>query len=200
MKAVAVILSMAILTGCTARVVQQADTSQSKWEEPVNHFWLYFIKLGDRRGCADPGFCNLITTSIYELRTYIHSTSKSQLSSDCNVQRLVTKLNGDMLDVKEQGILFKSQQIKSMGQQNVHEVQRDIRAFANGLRDLLGHRFMNEHQISQNQDTVEPFVQQSGDTTSQRQAEGLSQHQQTQTWDLSHQHETQGRVLVSTIE
>lgn len=97
-------------------------------------------KLRVTLSCANlvsPARSTLITASMYQLTTYIDNVSTGQLSSDQDLQRLVTRLKGDMLNAKEHGIQSMRQQTKSMGQQDFHDLQSDIRAFTTALRHLL---------------------------------------------------------------
>ncbi|XP_019751626.1 apolipoprotein Eb-like isoform X2 [Hippocampus comes] len=207
MRASAFILSLAVLTGCSARVVQQVAAPVSKWEEAVDQFWQHFVKLGniDQGDVQIPDFGTkfdtLITASMYQLTTYIDNISTGQLSSDRDLQRLVTRLKGDMLNAKEYGIQSMRQQTKSMGQQDFHDLQSDIRAFTTALRHLLDkdiqdiRKYLSEQHNSQNPDTGESFVQQTGNPTSQRKQgqnhDGvLGQQRQNQDGSLGQQGQT----------
>merc|ERR1711962_1418898 len=118
MKAVALILALAVITGCNARAVIQTDVTPNRWEDTVNRFWQYVSDLNQQ---ADGVVQNLkasqltreldtlISDTMAELTAYkdeiqtkvspIADTSASKLSED--LQLLANKLQKDMLDAKE---------------------------------------------------------------------------------------------------
>nr|XP_020445787.1 apolipoprotein Eb-like [Monopterus albus] len=153
MKAVALILALAVITGCNARAVPQADVPQNRWEDMVDRFWEHVSQLNQKAdGVVDDlkasqlrrDLDTLITDSMTELSTYrddiqtklspYADLSSGQLSQD--MQLLANKLHQDMLDAKERSIVYLDE-LKAMMGQNSDNVRSHINTYSNKLRKRL---------------------------------------------------------------
>uniref|UniRef100_G3NGQ8 Apolipoprotein Eb n=1 Tax=Gasterosteus aculeatus TaxID=69293 RepID=G3NGQ8_GASAC len=152
MKAVALILALAVITGCSARVVRQADATV-RWEDTVDRFWQYVSDLNQK---ADVVVRDLKTSQITrELDTLITDTmaelaayrddintkltpyadgSTGQLSQD--LQLLANKLQKDMVDAKERSAVYLGE-LKTMIEQNSDDVRGRIGTYSHKLKKRL---------------------------------------------------------------
>ncbi|XP_072249985.1 apolipoprotein Eb [Leuresthes tenuis] len=153
MKAVALILALAVITGCNARAVRQADTSLTRLESSVDRFWQHISELNQK---ADGMVENikasqlsreldtLITDTMAELATYrqdIHTklapfavSSTNQLAED--LELLANKLQKDMTDAKERSTEYLGE-LKTMVEQNTEDVRNRVNTYTNKLRKRL---------------------------------------------------------------
>ncbi|XP_071325556.1 apolipoprotein Eb [Trachinotus anak] len=153
MQAVALILALAVITGCNARAVRQADATPNRWEDSVDRFWQYISEMNTQ---ADGVVQNLkasqfsreldtlITDTMAELTAYrddiqtklgpYAETSTGQLSQD--LQLLATKLQNDMLDAKERSTEYLGE-LKTMMEQNTDDVRNRIGTYTNKLKKRL---------------------------------------------------------------
>ncbi|KAK2910014.1 hypothetical protein Q8A73_007729 [Channa argus] len=153
MKPVALILALAVITGCNGRAVRQADATTNRWEDTVDRFWQYVSELNEK---ADGVMQELKTSQITrELDTLITDTmselavyrdeiqtkltpytdpSTGQLSQD--LQLLADKLQKDMLDAKERSTEYLGE-LKTMMEQNSDDVRNRINAYTNKLKKRL---------------------------------------------------------------
>ncbi|KAK2844832.1 hypothetical protein Q5P01_011491 [Channa striata] len=154
MKAVALILALAVITGCNARSVPvQADATTNRWEDTVNRFWQYVSELNQRADGVMQDLKaseitreldTLITDTMSELTVYrdeiqtkltpYTDPSTGQLSQD--LQLLADKLQKDMLEAKERSTEYLGE-LKTMMEQNSDDVQNRINAYANKLKKRL---------------------------------------------------------------
>ncbi|KAM4568184.1 apolipoprotein Eb [Fundulus diaphanus] len=153
MKAVALILALAVITGCNGRAVPQVDTSTTRLENSVGRFVQYITDLNQQ---ADGVLDNLkipqlsreletlITDTMGELATYrdeiqsklapYTSTPTGQISED--LQLLANKLQKDMTDAKERSTVYLNE-LKGMVEQNTDDVRGRITAYTTKLRKRL---------------------------------------------------------------
>jgi len=187
MKAVALILALAVITGCNARAVIQTDVTPNRWEDTVNRFWQYVSDLNQQ---ADGVVQNLkasqltreldtlISDTMAELTAYkdeiqtkvspIADTSASKLSED--LQLLANKLQKDMLDAKERSTVYLGE-LKTMMEQNTDDVRGRISTYTHKLKKRLNKDTEEIHntvatylgelhsRTSQNLDTVKEHVE-----------------------------------------
>ncbi|XP_069559980.1 apolipoprotein Eb [Brachyistius frenatus] len=153
MKAVALILALAVITGCNARVVRQTEVTPSPWEDSVDRFWQHIFDLNKK---ADGVVENLkasqlsreldtlITDSMAELATYrddiqtklapYTESSTGLLSQDLTL--LANKLQKDMLDAKERSTEYLGE-LKTMMDQNTDDVRNRINSYTHKLKKRL---------------------------------------------------------------
>lgn len=187
MKAVALILALAVVTGCNARAVRQAEATKNPWEESVDRFWEYIAKLGQnadgvvenlKASQLSRELDTLITDTMAELETYKNNiqtklvpyteTSTAQLSQD--VQLLINRLQKDMLDAKDRGTEYHSE-LQAMVDHNtgdlesrmnnfIHKLQKRLNKDIEEIRNTVA-TYMGEIQsrASQNLDTVKEHVE-----------------------------------------
>uniref|UniRef100_A0A3Q0SEV9 Apolipoprotein Eb n=1 Tax=Amphilophus citrinellus TaxID=61819 RepID=A0A3Q0SEV9_AMPCI len=187
MKAVALILALAVITGCNARAIRQAEATKNPWEETVDRFWQYIAELGQN---ADGVVQNLkdsqlsreldtlITATMAELETYKDNiqtklvpyteTSTAQLSQD--IQLLINRLQKDMLDAKERGTEY-HRELQAMVDHNTDDIHGRLNTFIHKLQKRLNKdteeirntvtTYMSEIQsrAAQNLDTVREHVE-----------------------------------------
>ncbi|KAI3361196.1 hypothetical protein L3Q82_013396 [Scortum barcoo] len=153
MKAVAVILALAVITGCNARAVRQADATPNRWEDTVDRFWQYISELNQKADGVvqdlkasqlSRELDTLITDTMAELATYrddmqaklspYTESSTSQMTQD--LQLLVNKLQKDMLDAKERSTEYLGE-LKAMVEQNSNDVHNRISSYTHKLRKRL---------------------------------------------------------------
>uniref|UniRef100_A0AAQ5ZX06 Apolipoprotein Eb n=1 Tax=Amphiprion ocellaris TaxID=80972 RepID=A0AAQ5ZX06_AMPOC len=229
MKAVSLILALAVITGCNGRAVRQADATADRWEETVDRFWQYISDLNQK---ADGVVENLkasqisreldtlITDTMADLTTYKDSlqtnlapyTQTDQLSQD--LQLLVNKLQKDMLDAKERSTEYLGE-LKTMMDQNTDDVRNRLSIYANKLRKRLNKdteeirtavaTYLGEVQsrTSQNLEAVrgfvEPHVQQASDSATKRLSD-ISTLLKTQAEGLGQQLEAQAEGIKTQLE
>ncbi|KAL7394301.1 hypothetical protein ABVT39_023839 [Epinephelus coioides] len=152
MQAVALILALAVITGCNARAVRQADATPS-WEDSVNRFWQYVADLNDKAEGAvkdlkasqlSRELDTLITDSMAELTAYrdelqtklapYTDASTGQLSQD--LQLLANRLQKDMVDAKDRSTEYLGE-LKTMVEQNSDDVHGRITTYTNKLKKRL---------------------------------------------------------------
>ncbi|XP_023256847.1 apolipoprotein Eb-like [Seriola lalandi dorsalis] len=153
MKAVALILALAVITGCNARAVRQADASLTSWEDGVDRFWQYISEMntqadGVLQHLKTSQFSReldtLIADTMAELTTYrddiqaklgpYTDASTGQMSQD--LQLLANKLQNDMLDAKERSTEYLGE-LKTMMEQNTDDVRNRIGTYTNKLKKRL---------------------------------------------------------------
>merc|ERR1712035_93799 len=153
MQAVALILALAVITGCNARAVRQADATPNSWEESVDRFWQYISELNVKADGVvqdlkasqlSRELDTLITDTMAELATYrddiqtklrpYTETSANQLTED--LQLLISKLQKDMVDAKERSTEYLGE-LKTMMEQNSDDVRGRISTYTNKLRKRL---------------------------------------------------------------
>nr|ACF21982.1 apolipoprotein E [Oplegnathus fasciatus] len=187
MKAVALILALAVITGCNARAVRQADATPNRWEDTVDRFWLYVSELNQKADGVvqdlkasqlSRELDTLITDTMAELATYrddiqtkltpYTESSTGQLSQD--LQLLANKLQKDMLDAKERSTEYLGE-LKTMMEQNTDDVRNRISTYTHKLKKRLNKdteeirntvaTYLGELQsrTSQNLDTVKVHVE-----------------------------------------
>ncbi|XP_049587737.1 apolipoprotein Eb [Syngnathus scovelli] len=229
MKAVALVLVLAVLTGCNARVVRQADATPDHWVQTVDRFWEYVSDLNQKADGVvqtikssqlNRELDTLIMDTMAELTTYKNdmqaklsaSAPTGQLATD--LQLLANRLQKDMLDAKERSGDYLAE-LKTMVETNSGDVRGRINAYTNKLRKRLSKdtedirnivaTYLGELQsrTSQNLDAVrqqvEPFVEQAGDTASQKMSD-LSTVLKTQAQGLGQQLESQAEGLRTQLE
>ncbi|XP_054637582.1 apolipoprotein Eb [Dunckerocampus dactyliophorus] len=187
MKAVALVLALAVITGCNARVVRQADATPRNWEEGVERFWQYVSELNQKADGVvqtiktsqlNRELDTLITDTMSELVAYkddiqaklgpYATASTGQLTTD--LQLLANRLQKDMLDAKERSTEYLGE-LKSMVEQNSGDVRGRISSYTHKLRKRLNKdtedirnivaTYLGEIQsrTSQNLDTVRQKVE-----------------------------------------
>ncbi|XP_029360024.1 apolipoprotein Eb [Echeneis naucrates] len=153
MKAVALILALAVITGCHCRVLPQADATKDHWEETVERFWQYISDLNTKtdgvvHNLKTSQFSReldtLITDTMAELTTYgdeiqtklgpYTEIPSGQLTQD--LQLLANKLHNDMLDAKERSTEYLGE-LKTMVEQNTDDVRNRISTYTNKLKKRL---------------------------------------------------------------
>ncbi|KAG9334613.1 hypothetical protein JZ751_007436 [Albula glossodonta] len=153
MKAVAVILILAVITGCQARAVMK-DEPKSKWEDTVDRFWEYVSDLSTKADEAVQGVKSsqlrreldtLITDTMAELTIYrddlqtklgpYAQDTANQMSED--LQLLFNKLQADMIDAKERSTQY-VHELKTMMEQNVDDVKNRVSTYTRKLKKRLG--------------------------------------------------------------
>ncbi|CAK6959085.1 apolipoprotein Eb [Scomber scombrus] len=153
MKALALILALAVITGCNARAVRQADATLNRWEESVDRFWQYVSELNQqadgvvqtvKTSQLTRELDTLITDTMAELTAYKEEiqtkvspyaeASTGQLSED--LQLLATKLQKDMLDAKERSTEYLGE-LKTMMEQNSDDVRNRISTYTHKLKKRL---------------------------------------------------------------
>ncbi|KAG7474292.1 apolipoprotein Eb-like [Solea senegalensis] len=220
MKSVALVLALAVITGCNARVLPQADVSVSRWEDTVDRFWQYISELNKQ---ADGVLQNvkssqlsreldtLITDTMAELKTYRDDvqtklTPLTEISTGqvaWNLQHLANKLQKDMLDAKDRTTDYLGE-LKSMVELNSDDVRGRVSAYTSKLRKRLDKdteeirntvaTYMGELQsrTSQNLGTVRDHVEPYVQQTSDTASKKLS--------DLSTMLQSQAEVLSKQLE
>ncbi|XP_068611536.1 apolipoprotein Eb [Brachionichthys hirsutus] len=152
MRAVILIVALAVITGCNARAVSQPDASPN-WENTVNRFWRYIADLntqgdGVMQSLKVSHFSReldtLITDTMAELTTYrddiqnklspYTDSTTSQMSQD--LQLLANRLQKDMLDAKERSVGYLGE-VKAMVAQNNDDIQQRISTYTTKLRKRL---------------------------------------------------------------
>merc|ERR1712121_442003 len=152
MKAVALILALAVITGCNARAVRQAEAEASPvlWQENVDRFWQYVNELSSK---ADGVLENmrasqlsreletLIADTMAELKTYkadvevklapYTQDTAGQISQD--LQLLADRLQKDMMDAKERSTQYLGE-LKSMMDQNTDDVRTRVSTYTRKLK------------------------------------------------------------------
>ncbi|KAM9310758.1 apolipoprotein Eb [Pholidichthys leucotaenia] len=227
MKAVALILALAVMTGCNARAVRQADASPHSWEETVNRFWQSIDGLNTRTGEMVQGLKvselnsnlnTLITKTQTELDTYTADiqrrvssytqASTGQLFEDLNL--LTSRLMKDMVDAKERSTEYLGE-LKVTVEQNADDVHNRINSYTNKLRKRLSKDTQEIHKTvatyigevqsraTQNLETMKDHVEQTGDTTSKKLIE-ISSMLHTQAEGLGKQLESQAEVIKTQLE
>ncbi|CAN9513797.1 unnamed protein product [Ophioblennius macclurei] len=153
MKAVALILALAVITGCNARVVRQADASTDRWVGAVDTFWRYISDLNEK---ADGVLVNmkdsqlrreldtLITDTMAELAVYkddietklapFTQASTTQMTQDLSL--LFEKLQKDMTEAKDRNLEYLGE-FKSMVETNTGNVRDRFTSYTNKLRKRL---------------------------------------------------------------
>ncbi|KAM7421211.1 hypothetical protein PAMA_015389 [Pampus argenteus] len=153
MKAVALILALAVIAGCNARAVHQVDTVPKRWEDTVDRFWQYVSELNQQAdGVMETlktsqltrELDTLITDTMAELTAYREDiqaklgpyadTTTGQLSQE--LQLLAVKLQKDMLDAKERSTEYLGE-LKTMMQQNTDDVRGRISSYTRKLKKRL---------------------------------------------------------------
>ncbi|XP_044216261.1 apolipoprotein Eb [Thunnus albacares] len=228
MKAVALILALAVITGCNARAVRQADATPNRWEESVDRFWQYVSELNQQAdGVVETlktsqltrELDTLITDTMAELTAYkdeiqtkVTEASTGQLSED--LQLLANKLQKDMLDAKERSTEYLGE-LKTMMEQNTDDVRSRISTYTHKLKKRLNKdteeirntvaTYLGELQsrTSQNLDAVkervEPYVNQASDTATKKLSD-ISVMLKSQAEGLGQQLETQAEGLKTQLE
>ncbi|XP_010892442.2 apolipoprotein Eb [Esox lucius] len=154
MKAVALILALAVISGCHARAVRQAEAPKSPWEENVERFWTYVSDINSRtEGVVENlkasqlsrELDTLIRDTVAELTTYREGIqtqlgpyteeTAGQLGQD--LQLLTTKLEKDMLDAKERSTQYLGE-LKTMMDQNAEDVKNRVNTYTRKLKKRLG--------------------------------------------------------------
>ncbi|KAM3872723.1 apolipoprotein Eb [Diretmus argenteus] len=154
MKSVALFLALAVITGCNARAVRQADaTQQNPWEVTVDRFWEYISDLNKK---ADGVVENikasqltreldtLITDTMADLTVYRDDIQTklgpyaegtvTQLSQD--LQLLANKLQTDMMDAKDRSTQYLGE-LKTMMDQNADDVHNRVSTYTRKLKKRL---------------------------------------------------------------
>ncbi|XP_061676003.1 apolipoprotein Eb [Syngnathoides biaculeatus] len=153
MKAGALVLALAVLTGCNARVVRQADATPDRWVETIDRFWQHISELNQKADGVvqtiktsqlNRELDTLITDTMAELTEYkdkiqtklspFAAESTGQLATD--LQLLANRLLKDMVDAKERSGNYLAE-LKSMVEQNSGDVQSRINTFTNKLKKRL---------------------------------------------------------------
>ncbi|KAF5898189.1 apolipoprotein Eb-like, partial [Clarias magur] len=148
MKAAAVVLALALIAGCHARSLSQADQPLARWEQSVDSFWQFISELNTH---ADSMVENiklgsdldtLITKTMDELSTYrteietkLTPYASGQLKQDLDL--LTSKLQTDMIDAKERSTQY-LQELKTMMEQNADDVKNRINTYTRKLKKRLG--------------------------------------------------------------
>uniref|UniRef100_A0A3B3CFC9 Apolipoprotein Eb n=1 Tax=Oryzias melastigma TaxID=30732 RepID=A0A3B3CFC9_ORYME len=153
MKAVALILALAVITGCNARAVRQAETSMTRVEDSVDRFWQYIQGLSkDAQAVVDTITAgqmkaeleSLITQTMTEVAEYKESalsklgplttSTSGQVNEDLKL--LINKLQKDMTDAKDRSTEYLGE-LNTMVTQNADDVRSRITAYTNKLRKRL---------------------------------------------------------------
>ncbi|XP_070691611.1 apolipoprotein Eb [Pempheris klunzingeri] len=154
MKAVALILALAVITGCNARSVPQTEATTSSWEVAVDRFWQHISDLNEKADGVvqelkasqlNRELDTLITDTMAELAKYrddiqvklspYTDSSTGQLSQD--LQLLANKLQKDMLDAKDRSTEYLGE-LKTMVEQNADDVHTRISTYSHKLKKRLG--------------------------------------------------------------
>ncbi|XP_017323363.1 apolipoprotein Eb [Ictalurus punctatus] len=154
MRAVAFVLVAAIIAGCHARAVPQADEPLVKWEETVDRFWQFISELNTHTDSVVENLKTdqlsreldtLITNTMAELNVYRadietklgpHAKDTSdQLKQDLDL--LTNKLQTDMLNAKERSTQY-LQELKTMLKQNADDVKNRVNNYIRKLKKRLG--------------------------------------------------------------
>lgn len=153
MQAVALVLALAVITGCNARAVRQADATPVQWEDSVQRFWQYISDLNQKADGVVQDLKasqlrreldTLISDTMAELNMYkddiqaklapLAETSTGQVTED--LQLLFNKLQRDMVDAKERSTEYLGE-LKTMMEQNGDDVRGRVSAYTNKLRKRL---------------------------------------------------------------
>ncbi|CAL8289958.1 unnamed protein product [Merluccius merluccius] len=152
MKAVALILALAVVAGCNARAVIP-DQTPPIWEETVDRFWRYIADLSTKTdGVVDNikasqfgrELDTLITDTMAEISVYREGVTEKlgpyaddttgQLTKD--LQLLVDRLHSDMLEAKEKSRVY-LEEVKSLVEQNADETNTRISSYTHKLKKRL---------------------------------------------------------------
>ncbi|KAK0150807.1 Apolipoprotein Eb [Merluccius polli] len=152
MKAVALILALAVIAGCNARAVIP-DQTPPIWEETVDRFWRYIAELNTKAdGVVDNlkasqltrELDTLITDTMAEISVYKQDVTTKlgpyaddttgQLTQD--LQLLVDRLQSDMLEAKEKSRVY-LEEVKSLVEQNADETNTRISSYTHKLKKRL---------------------------------------------------------------
>uniref|UniRef100_A0A672G0T9 Apolipoprotein Ea n=1 Tax=Salarias fasciatus TaxID=181472 RepID=A0A672G0T9_SALFA len=229
MKAVALILALAVI-GCNARSVRQADASGADgWVGSVEAFSRYMSEMSQK---TDGVLVTMKDSQLRrELETLISDTMAElevyrddiQMTEDMTL--LFDKLQRDMIEAKDRQLEYLGE-FKGMVETNTDDIRNKITTFTNKLSKRLrkdaseiretASIYMGEIQsrASQNlqsvRDQVEPYVQQVGDSGSkklsdisallQSQTEGLGEQLQAQAEGLKTQLEATAQELRTSLE
>ncbi|XP_022053733.2 apolipoprotein Eb [Acanthochromis polyacanthus] len=227
MKAVSLILALAVITGCNARAVRQADATGDQWEKTVERFWKEIDAISQQANGAVQNLKDsqisreldtLITDTMAELAVYqtklsdLTDVSTDSLSQD--LQLLINKLKKDMEDAKERGTEYLGE-LKTMMDQNTDDARQRMTTYSNKLKKRLDKdteairnsmaTYLGEVQsrASQNleamREQVQPYVQQASDTTVKKMSD-ISTMLKTQAEGLGQQLETQAESIRTQLE
>merc|ERR1711962_958039 len=220
MKAVALILALAVITGCNARAVIQTDVTPNRWEDTVNRFWQYVSDLNQQ---ADGVVQNLKASQLTrELDTLISDTMAELTAYKDEIQTKVSpiadtsasKLQKDMLDAKERSTVYLGE-LKTMMEQNTDDVRGRISTYTHKLKKRLNKDTEEIHntvatylgelhsRTSQNLDTVkehvEPYINQASDTATKKLSD-MSVILRSRAEGLGQQLETEAEGLKTQLE
>ncbi|MCJ8728918.1 hypothetical protein PDJAM_G00010010 [Pangasius djambal] len=154
MRAVVVVLALAVIAGCHARAVPQADQPLARWEETVDQFWQFISELNThtdsmvenmKSSQLSKELDTLITDTMAELNVYradietklgpYTTDASGQLKQDLDL--LIGKLQTDMLDAKERSNQYLTE-LKTMMDQNADDVKNRINTYTRKLKKRLG--------------------------------------------------------------
>ncbi|XP_070823417.1 apolipoprotein Eb [Chaetodon trifascialis] len=229
MKAVALILALAVITGCNARAVRQADASPVPWEDTVDRFWQSISDLTQKAdGVLEElkasqlsrELDTLITDTMAELSTYRDDiqtklgpyTDAGQLTQD--LQLLFQRLQKDMIDAKDRSADYLTE-LKSMMEQNSDDVHARINTYTRKLKKRLNTdteeirntvaTYLGEFQSRSSQNLeaakehVVPYIQQASDTATKKLSD-ISSQLRVQAEGLGKQLETQAEGIRTQLE
>ncbi|KAM9798556.1 apolipoprotein Eb [Neosynchiropus ocellatus] len=230
MKSVALILVLALFTGCNARAVP-ADVSTTNWEDSVERFWQQVSQLNQNAaGVLDNlkatqlsrELDTLISDTMAELTAYkadiqakikpYTDVSTGQLSTD--FQLLANKLQQDMMDAKERSTEYLGE-LKTMVEQNTDDVRTRVSSYTHKLKKRLNKdtqeirntvaTYMEEIQsrATQNMETVKEKVEpfvQQAQDTASKKMTDLSSMLISQAEGLGQQLESQAEGLKTQLE
>ncbi|XP_076008712.1 uncharacterized protein LOC143002479 [Genypterus blacodes] len=224
MKSVSLILVLAIIAGCNARAVLQADTVSAGWEVAVDRFWHHVADLNKKADAIvrdvsgsqlSRELDTLITDTMAELTVYRQDiqarlgpySTTGVLTED--LQLLANRLQKDMLDAKDRSLEYLGE-LKSMVEQNSEDVHSSINTYSHKLKKRLNKdteeirntvtTYLGELQSRtfQNMDaakgSVEPYVKQASEAASKKFTD-ISETLKTQAEGLGQQLETQAEGL-----
>ncbi|KAJ8005267.1 hypothetical protein DPEC_G00144860 [Dallia pectoralis] len=153
MKTVALILALAVISGCHARVLRQAEVPKDQWEENVERFWTYLSEINSRaEGMVEDiktahitrELDTLISETTAELAVYRDNVqtklvpyteeTAGQLGQDLHL--LTTKLEKDMLEAKKRTTQY-LEDIKTMMNQDAGNAQTHIENYTRKLKKRL---------------------------------------------------------------
>ncbi|KAK6323514.1 hypothetical protein J4Q44_G00058530 [Coregonus suidteri] len=153
MKAVAVILALAVLSGCHAWVLPMQDEPQTPWEKTIDQFKDYITDLNSK---ADEKVKNirasqlsreldtLITDTMSELNMYSDDmkTKLGPLAKDAaerlgkDMQLLLNKLQAHMTEAKDRTTVY-TQELQTMLEQNANDVRNRVNTYSRKLNKRL---------------------------------------------------------------
>merc|ERR1712121_510918 len=200
MKAVALILALAVITGCNARAVRQAEAEASPvlWQDNVDRFWQYVNELSSK---ADGVLENMRASQLSrELETLIADT--------------MAELNTYKADVEVKLAPYTQDTAGQIGQDLqllADRLNKDSEEIRNTVATYLGElQSRTTQNIDMVRERVEPFVSQAHQTAAEKlgsftvllknQAEGLGQQLETQAEGLREQLETTAQDLRTALE